>query len=248
MAIALGSTAINKLWLGTTELKKVFHGDALIYDKTAPVATFPVVEGTNQNATTSVSSSIAVALPASIQAGELLIIFVSANNNAGVTFTTPSGWTQLYNVTGGGNMRRHACYYKVATGSEGASVTLTGSTNATFAANSYRISGYQGTPEAATPATGSSASPNPPSLTPSWGSAKTLWLAVAADISTSGTAPTAPTNFGSGITAQGNTFGANQCRTSSSRRELESTSEDPGTFTIGSSNQWIAATVAIRPA
>lgn len=206
----------------------------------AIVASFPVVQATNSGNTGSNAASYAAPLPASIQAGDLLLLLVSVNNT--ITLTTPSGWTQLFNTANGA--LRHACYYKTASGSEGSTVTVTGSGSAGWATNSYRITGHQGAPEAGTSATGTSNSPNPPSLTPSWGSAKTLWLAAVGNIVGGGTTATAPTNYGNQVTAAAS-FSA---RCSSSRRELEASSEDPGTYALSASQAWVTNTVAIRPA
>lgn len=199
--------------------------------------TFPVVEATNTGNGSS-GTSYAVPLPAGIAAGDLLVIIVGVNATA--TLTTPSGWTQLANAFSG--TQRLAVYYKIASGSEGSTVSVTASASASWATNSYRISNYQGTPEAGTPATGSSTAPNPPSLSPSWGSAKTLWIAAAANngaASFSGT----PANYGNQITGS-----ASLVKTTSVRRELEASSDDSGAFTLSSSNVWVAHTIAIRPA
>jgi hypothetical protein len=207
---------------------------------------FPVVQATNSSGTTNFGSETthAAALPASISSGDLLLLFVSISTAAN-TLTTPSGWTSLFNTT---NTIRFACYYKVASGSEGASVNVTASTAEKWACNSYRVTGYQGTPEAGTSATGSSANPNPPSVSPSWGSAKTLWIAASADNALSTTTPTAPTDYGNLVNHSHTVIGINQLRTASVRRELEASSEDPGTFTLGGSGAWVAQTVAVRPA
>lgn len=215
----------------------------------APVAAYPVVEATNQGGTSSftASSSFNVPLPASIQAGDLLLIFVSVANNPVGTLTTPSGWTQRFNTTG--TNHRFACYYKVATGSEGSTVAVTNSGNVSWATCSYRISNYQSTPESGTSATGSSTTPNPPSLTPSWGSAKTLWLAAAGSPGGNSGTPTVPTNYSDQVhyshVSSGSTVFA---KVATARRALEASSEDPGTFTFAASTTWVTNTVAIRPA
>lgn len=215
-----------------------------------PVQAFPVIEATNISNVGGLGGTNphAVALPASITAGELLLIFITIQWGGAITLTTPSGgWNPLYNVAGGGDLRRFAAYYKVASGSEGATVSVSASGACRWSASSCRISGYQGNPEAGTTATGSSANPNPPSLAPTWGSAKTLWLAVEGDIAASSTTPTPPTNYIDQVTSLHftNPF---RSRTAFARRELEAASDDPGTFTIGASGQWAANTVAIRPA
>jgi hypothetical protein len=84
--------------------------------------TFIGVAGTIVDSAASVSAN----LPSGIAAGDLLVMFVSVATNTGSTITTPTGWTQfLAQVTG----QRSGAYYKVATGSEGATQTVSLSDN-----------------------------------------------------------------------------------------------------------------------
>ena len=198
--------------------------------------TFPVVAATNTSTQAS-STSHTVNLPASIAAGDLLLIFFGYNNSAD-DVVTPSGWTQFINVSNGG---RFYGYYKVADGGEGGSVSITSGSAGNSQHNSYRITGYQGTPEVAT-ATGSSATPDPPNLAPSWGAADTLWVAAAHPVN--GAADlTAPTNYGGLIQTAPSTF-----HVGSATRQLNAASENPGTFGGANNSVWETATVAVRPA
>lgn len=208
----------------------------------AIASSFPIVQATNSGFTSSSASSYAAPLPASIQAGELLLLFVATNNT--VTHTTPSGWSLGFTQSSSG--ARLSCFYKVASGSEGSSVTVSYSGSCHSSINSYRISGYQGTPEVGTAATGTSTSPNPPNLAPSWGSAKTLWFAaIGLQVNLSAVTTTPPSGYGSEVIAGTATLTP---RAASSRRELQASSEDPGTYAITQSIPWVANTVAIRPA
>jgi len=202
----------------------------------------PVIAGTN----TSVGSggSLTAALPASIAAGDLLLMLVVVASNAAQTVTTPTGWTQLFNDVGPGLLRRLACFYKTATGSEGSSVSITASGGG-LACLTWRITGWTGTPAAGTTATGSSTAPTPPSLSPSWGSGTTLWLACMGDaVSSSSIAP--PTNYSNGFQAD-QTSTSPQAHAAAASRALTAASEDPGAFTI-SSGSWAANTIAIQGA
>ena len=203
--------------------------------------TFPTIAATNTSTDASGDANIVVNLPASIASGDLLVIFVRSVAGAGHNLTTPSGWTQLFHV-GGGTAAVFAAYYKVASGSEGSTVTVTADQNIINSAhNSYRITVYNGTPEAAT-ATGSSTTPDPPSLSPSWGADDTKWIAATgcgnatADLG-------APTNYGGLLEALDSVF---EC--GSANRDLNAASEDPGTFSNATNTSWVAATVAIRGA
>jgi hypothetical protein len=118
-----------------------------------------------------------------------------------------------------------------------------------IAANYYRISGqFNAAPEAAT-ATGNTASADPPSLTPSWGSTSTLWLAVAGDIVATQGLPSAPASYDGRIVRENDGGGgSNVVRLASARRSLLAATENPAAWTLPGSGQWAAATIAVRPA
>lgn len=205
---------------------------------------FPVVEATNTSSTNSSVSSHTVNLPSGITAGDLLII-VFGQIGGTVTIT---GYTQL--ATQSFTNGRLTLFYKTATGSEGSTVTATTSGNTQTAENSYRISGWLGTPEATT-TSGSGASADPPSLTPSWGLTKTLWLAAAAGTitgSNSLTVSTFPSGYTNGIQASSAIPVTPGTVTGSARLNSEAASENPGTFTLSNAGAtWGTATIGIRP-
>jgi hypothetical protein len=194
------------------------------------------------------SSDIAVPLPGNLQAGDLLMMFITCergeteDHDDTVTLTTPTGWTQRYHVQGSGNCRRAACYYKVATGLEGSSVSVFANQSCDWGAISIAVVDYTGTPESAT-ATGTSVNPNPPSLTPSWGSDENLWIAAAhhlwSDLEESNEVPDLPTNFIGNLSANNLTVGF---------RMFTGSVLDPGTFTFAGNENYVAATVAVRKA
>lgn len=217
------------------------------WDDVSESGSYPTVEKTNVGSSTGASATFVVPLPSNIQAGEMLFIIVALHQTAGRTLTTPAGWTQLFNITGPSDLRRFAGYYKTADGLEGASVTVTASGTADWASSSYRISGFQGTPEAAT-ATGTTFQPDPPSLTPSWGSAKTLWLAFCA-VRDNDLAATSPAGFTNLI---GSVDSTATILMGSARLNEETATKDPGVFAGWAEffdvNDWATATVAFRPA
>lgn len=211
-------------------------------------AQFPVVAGTNTSASTDNVSTHNVALPSNIQNGDLLLIFWADRDNSS-TVTIPNGWTQLYNqVTS--NYRRLAMY-RIADGTEGAIQQVTTSNTERSAHNSYRISAgtYTGNPVAGTVATGTSANPNPPSLTSGFGAVPTLWIAAAHSASNS-TYTAIPTNYSNLIQINTGTDQGNDQRYATmgtARRTTSTATEDPSTFTISQGSQiWGANTVAIR--
>lgn len=202
----------------------------------------PTVAGYNANQNTGAgSSAAAVTLPASVAVGDLLIIGVVASS--AVSLTPPAGWTSIvaFSATGiGGNT-----WWKIADGSEGASVSVTvsgiGSRSSCWA---YRITGHD--PAVAPTGTAlnsqtSSTTPNPPSHTSGFGAVDTRWIAVWAlnGSSTSNTTPSGYSTLVSGVTSQGSMGTAHLATTAAS--------ENPGNAVMGTAGTWAAVTIAVAP-
>lgn len=205
-------------------------------------APFPTVEGTPTNGSDhDGDGTVTVTLPTDIVSGELLFILIGNNVASGApTISTPSGWTQLFTSTF--STQTLAGFIRTATGGDSNPTFNVGGSGPVCDWNARRIGNWQGTPEAA--ATGSGlGQPDPPSLTPSWGSANNLWFAAAASPNTSADA-TAPTNYTNIQQAQSNTIAQHEC--ASAQRELIAASDDPGAFANFNGSLWVAATIAIR--
>lgn len=208
-------------------------------------AAFPVVEGTATATNTSNGTSQNVNLPASIAAGELLLVCGSIDNDPGtITWPGSSEWTQLINSASGVNL---VVGYKIASGSEGTSMTVTTANSQRSAWVAYRISTWHGTsaPEAATAVTNS----NAPSVTPSWGSADNLWIPCTASDGDAGStsAITVQTNYTDLLEADaGNTTAG--ATILSSRRALAASSEDPGDYGGTPIASPVSTTIVVRPA
>jgi hypothetical protein len=191
------------------------------------------------------ATSQTISLPPTYSAGDLLVLFLSTQTNATGTINTPSGWTATFQTAGGAGTQMLAMFYKVATGSEGSTVTVTITASTRLIGNAYAIQAgtYTGTPTYASVGdSGASTSADPPSLTPGAGSTKYLWIAAVA--CGPGSAPTGlPTGFGNQIDAV--LTGTSRPTLSSAREELTASSLDPTAFTILSA-RWITATVAIQ--
>jgi len=203
---------------------------------------FPTVAATNTSNSAGTTTH-AVSLPASISAGDLLIVLLYLFSGSGVPgISTPSGWTSLGTVDDSTD-RRLSVFYKIASGSEGASVTVTSDINSSGAHNSYRITGYSGAPEIAIAS--SVGAPNPPNLAPSWGALDTLWLAIGGD-SNDAADMTAPASYTNIIQDFESVSGLNA---GSARRALNAGSENPAAFGgTTASGTALSATVAVRPA
>jgi hypothetical protein len=207
--------------------------------------TFPVVQTTATFSDSSNTGSHAVSLPTGITAGDLLMIFADCAGSPSPGTFTATGWTFFATEANGTNGFLTVGYRQPATGSEGASVTVTttGSTRLGWA--SYRISGSDTTtaPSKPTGTTGTSANPGPPANTPAWGALDTLWIAAYGAAGSSGSASAAPSGF-SGLL---NSAGALSSGASAWLQSHTAT-ETPGTFTTSGSGGWVATTVAIKPA
>lgn len=200
-----------------------------------PNAPAPVIQASHDVAFT------AAPLPLDIDAGDLLLIFLGT-----ISFTvpTPADWTLLNTAV---NSYELNIYYKEADGSEGgSSVAFAGMPQG--ASQAYAIKDWDGVtvPEVGTAASGSSAAPNPPSLTPSWGAEDTLWIA-AAVVGLNGVPAVTdyPDDYDNGGFA--GSHGTQAQIMATARRKLNATSDDPNTFTT-TNGPWVAQTVAIRPA
>lgn len=205
--------------------------------------TFPVVATTNTSVTATENNTHTVNLPASIASGDLLLMFFHANQGNDADITSITGWTEIADVLGT-TATRFFAFRKTATGSEGATVSVTTTADAVAAHQTYRITGWTGTPEVTT-AEGTSTTPDPPNLTPSWGAKDTLWLAVAGAAATSITST--PTNYTNAVDSSTGTGGLSAL-TRSSRRELNATSDNPSAYgTTGSVTDWVTFTIAIEP-
>lgn len=209
-----------------------------------PVPNFKSVTASNFN--TAVTAH-AVSMPATVNAGDLLIVLFS--NNTG-TITTPSGWTSLGSVANANVIL--TAYAIVALGTEGGTtVGFTTSVGTQAAASVYRITRWSqlvtssGIALQSTSSAGT-ATPAPPSLTPSWTTDRTMWMAVAAEANQP-TVSAYPANY---TTGQQNTLSGAASGVSlgsAIRAALYASTETPGTFTFSTSNAAAIMTIAIRP-
>jgi len=214
-----------------------------------PALAAPVVASVTETAFGTDTTNHYVNMPATVNAGDLLIVLFT--NDGSATVTTPAGWSLLASDDNEPHVRL-SVYYKIAAGTEGGTtVNFITSGVEQAAAQVYRITDWHGTtpPEISTAATGTSTRPNPASLDPAgWDVADTLWLAVAGQDRGDQSGTTAyPASYTDGISTL-SSEGTASCRTLSARRVLAAASEDPGAFTIPVSEEWVAFTIAVRPA
>jgi len=214
---------------------------------------FPSIAGATGGGETSNTATHVISLPASIAAGELLMVLLTCDGAP--TLTWPASWPtggssgkQLYLASNGAVVTQEVrC--RVATATEAATFNINSSSNEQLSFTSIRVSGWHGTtmPEAGTPTTNSDDQPDPPTLTPSWGTADNLWLVIGGHDDGTKTVSSYPLNFnlsqrndrgiGAGAgTGQG--FAGRQAATGS---------QSPAVFVLSAADHWIANTIAVRP-
>lgn len=228
---------------------------------------------TKSGTVTTNSNSWTLTYPTNIASGDLLLACLAHDggsytgasafpfeNDAAITTTWPSGWQSLgargdtlppafQNSTSAVAL---FVSYKIAIGTESGNFTATLGNSDTEQGGwrVFRITDWFGSSGGITTlGSGSggttSSTPNPPSVTPSWGADDTLWVAaMAAD--TSRTVSAFPTNYTT--TSSDVSGGAGGATLGVAFRSLNAASQDPGTFTISANDDWACFTVAIRPA
>lgn len=201
---------------------------------------FPSVSSISSGFTTS-SATHVLYLPGSAVKGDLLIACV--DSNVVMTMTWPSGWNPLFSPGQAPAGVQMECRFRMDDLST-SFITVTFSSPGADAHAIYRITSWnnQTSPTAAIPVGGTSANPDPPSVTGT-PTENRLYLIVVgwwvASLSSY------PANYASNQVVANQ--GANAYIMMASRN-LNGGAEDPGTATIGSSNPWIASTVTVRPA
>ena len=130
---------------------------------------FPVVEGVAESSVNTAGTSHAVTLPASIAASDLVLILMDIGSTA-ATLNALTDWEELLdeNSANGLKILRYT-----GSGVPG-NPTFTSSASTRSASIAYRISNADKSiaPQIGTTATGSSTTPNPPSVTPTGGVSK----------------------------------------------------------------------------
>jgi hypothetical protein len=204
----------------------------------SPAASYPQVVQRASGGATTRAASTSPAFSAAV-AGELLIVAIAMENN-GAGPSTPAGWSAAFApIT---NTVIFAVYTKVAAGGE-TGVTISHGNNETVWM-AWRINGTSAGVYTVATATGTSTGPDAPSATPAAGSKDYLWIAGAAQRFAAATGYPATYTQGQQTVAS---TGANVSVIESAERQLTGTTDDPGAFTIGSSQAWVAFTMAVSP-
>ena len=207
--------------------------------------TFPYVEDFNTSDSASTTTSHNVDLPATVNTGELLVVFFGSPVNFVLSTSFPVGWTEIYDGGVGFGAAHISVAYKIADGTEGGTtITVVSSSSVPSSHVSFTISNHNSStnaPEISTGTSGSSSSPNPDSLTASWGTDDNLFIAIESNVTQTTTAY--PTNFDDNQHTRNYTFSNIGVCT---RDWNTNATQDPGIFTLSSSSQWLAATMVVQ--
>lgn len=212
-------------------------------------ASFPSIGSAATSARgTSLAASTTIVLPATINAGDLILVAISSNTNAAITFSA-TGYSSLISDTTSGSS--FGVLFKSAAGTEGGTtLTINLSASGRTAQVAMDIRGWGGATPGQAEAIGASGAPNPPSLTPAGGAANFLWIAIGQNKDTSNTLTSDPTNYNLGVIDSGNS-GSGSTGTpliAAAARQLNAATEDPGTFTfLATTTAWSAATISVHP-
>lgn len=215
--------------------------------------TAPAVAATNNSSVNTDATSHTVSMPASIVAGDLLIVTFGWTSNLPQTISWPAGYTPIT----GAKVEQSTVVgvdvaYRWADGTEGATISVGTSGLTKSCSVAYRITGAVNpatqAPEAAATSNTSASAANPPNLAPTGGSKDYLWLVVASNDGETALT-TAPTNYTNFIAENTGVTGATSvnCVMGTAERALTASSEDPGAFN-STSTAWSAVTIAIHPA
>lgn len=219
---------------------------------------FPTIQTADTKNGTVVSNSTSWTLtyPTNIQAGDLLLLFVASDGNNSINVGgLPAGWIQSdtvpFNHDGDGAVTvMFSC--KLATGAETGDFTMTVSSSEQGAWRIFRVTGWSGTiatgvASANAGGGGSSLTPDPPSLSPGWGALDILWFA-ACGVDTSRAITGYPANYNLVNTSDASGGSGGATLGLAARNLNTGLAENPGTFSIGTSDDWGAITIAVRPA
>ncbi len=198
------------------------------------------------------STSHTVALPATVESGDTLLVIAGFDYNAGVISWPNEGtdWIQL-TETLETNVHLSIAWKKADGTEDGTNITVTTVNSQSSAHASYAIQNAAD-PTVSAPELGGSLvtnsnnpNPNPGTCTPTGGSGDYLWMPCFT-FGRSSTINSWPAVYGTGdesieLTVAGTHVGV-------VNRTNEAASEDCGSWTMAHSNAWLAATVAIYPA
>ncbi len=209
---------------------------------------FPTVAAGNTSTVVTAATSHGVAMPATVNAGELMLLKVSTGGEPVITM--PVGWENVFTPVVFTSVSL-ACFKKIADGTEGGT-TVNFTTDVTVKSShiSCAITGWvgdlAGVVSAPTAFEGSSDAPNPPSVTATWAGGDNLFLA---QMSMHRTAALSgfPANYPDNQMEVSTGSGGQDSLVAMATRALAADSDNPGTFAAAIARRSIAQTLVIAP-
>lgn len=180
-----------------------------------------------------------------ISAGDLLIAAATCSVGSQRNYAAPSGWTELVHRFGNSDTE---CFVwaKIAAGGDGLTLAK-GGLSCAGSICVYRITGHYGTSVAASvesTSTSSGAAADPPSLTPTWGSADTKWIAGVSSANSPVSAyPTGYSDSQITVNNDGVVYMVTLCA-----KDAAASSDNPAAFTVTGFTFAHIWTLAVRPA
>lgn len=227
------------------------HHGLLFGGSSAPT---PTITTTGWTDSSGITTSHAVSLGPAPSSGTLLVLQFAGRPGSTGALSAPMGWTQ-FNQSAQGTNQQVTWWWRIADGSEGTTVTITsGSSTNVCTAHVYQVAAGVFDPASAPEITTAAALnqiPDPPSISPSWGSDDVLLVATYASRSDA-TPSTYPLPSGNTYTPGG--FGGtggsgNRADIASCWQAQTGSSFNPAAFgaiTQGSNRGMVAQTLAIR--
>lgn len=198
-----------------------------------PPASPPEILATTSGVEPSSLLAVAIAMPAGVEAGDVLVTVFSNDGSAAAT-TASEGWQLLRTGVDPLNRNRGTIFWKIATGSDALTVNM--AANEASAWIVYRI-GNADTVDASVPASGDSTTPNPPELVLSQ-SRDAVWIAAFSQDSLV-TVNSVPGEY-SGLQVQ-----SSNASVAAVSRSINALSQDPANFVTAAINDWTAFTIAV---
>ena len=218
------------------------------------MARFPVIEASATSSTNTAGTNHVVEVSnLAAAAGDLILILMNIGSTS-ATLNAHADYTELLDENSATGLK---ILYRFAAGGEG-DPTFVSSASTRDASIALRISGVINpatrAPQIGTTATGSSTTPDPPSVSPSAGLLNYLAITFCGSAGEQADDGTYCTGFPSGYalsnlektcgTAGTNLGGMIACAAANLQ---QSSAIDPGTFTVSENNTWRAQTIVIHP-
>lgn len=232
---------VGKPWVKDAGVWKQASGYVKDAGVWKPFTSTPLGIYASNSGISAAASTHTISLPSGIGSGDLLFLLFGTRDTR--TFTPPAGWTTIATLASGTAVGLSGAY-KIADGSEGATTTCSTSGTASRSAHvTLLIRGYQGTPQGVSMSNGQNTAPNPPSISPAWGtSSETLFIAGFVNRATA-----APSGIPAGYSGLISAVNPSDPVVALASKIASLASDDPSAFTSGNES-WVAGTFAIRSA